>query len=227
MKKNWTLRVCLLLLALTLMTSCVVGSTFAKYVVGADGTDSARVAKFGVAITANGSTFAQAYDTHDAAVAAVFAQSVESTDKVVAPGTSGNMVSMTLTGTPEVAVRVSYKADLALSSNWTVDNVFYCPIRIIIQCGDYSGNVCGLNYTSAADFEAEVEGVIAAYCAADYEAGTDLSTVSADSLSISWEWDFSTSPENDAKDTWLGNQAAAGNAATIALGITTTVTQID
>ena len=60
-----------------------------------------------------------------------------------------------------------------------------------------------------------------------YDPGTNLSTVDADSVSVSWEWPFSTSPENDAKDTWLGNQAAADNPATVTLTITTTVTQID
>ena len=58
-------------------------------------------------------------------------------------------------------------------------------------------------------------------------AGKDLSEVGADSLAITWSWPFSTSEANDAKDTWLGNQAAAGNAATVSLTVNTTVTQVD
>lgn len=58
----------------------------------------------------------------------------------------------------------------------------------------------------------------------DYKAGTDLSTVSDDSLSVSWEWPFEV---DDEKDTWLGNQAASDNAATVTLSVVTTVTQID
>ena len=33
--------------------------------------------------------------------------------------------------------------------------------------------------------------------------------------------------ENDVKDTYLGDQAAAGNPGTITVGLTTTVTQVD
>ena len=60
-KKNWTLRAAVLMLALVLITSCFVGGTFAKYVTGGSGTDSARVAKFGVTVTANGTMFSKEY----------------------------------------------------------------------------------------------------------------------------------------------------------------------
>lgn len=58
-KTGKTMRVAGLLLALVLVTSCFVGGTFAKYVTSGTGTDSARVAKFGVEITANGTMFAK------------------------------------------------------------------------------------------------------------------------------------------------------------------------
>ena len=67
----------------------------------------------------------------------------------------------------------------------------------------------------------------------DYAPGTDLSGVGADTLTISWEWPFETGTNdteklaNNAKDTALGNRAAAGNAATVSLTLATTVTQID
>ena len=54
MKKNWTMRVALLIVALTLITSCFVGGTFAKYVTGASYEDTARVAKFGVLLSIDG-----------------------------------------------------------------------------------------------------------------------------------------------------------------------------
>ena len=53
-KKNVLMRSAGLLLALVLVTSCFVGSTFAKYTVSESGFDTARVAKFGVNIEANG-----------------------------------------------------------------------------------------------------------------------------------------------------------------------------
>ena len=54
MKKNSKLmRASFVLLVLTLITSCFVGGTFAKYVSEGEGTDSARVAKWGVEVTVN------------------------------------------------------------------------------------------------------------------------------------------------------------------------------
>lgn len=219
MKKNVMMRIASVLLVAVMLTTCVISGTFAKYVTSGEGTDTARVAKFGVAITANGTTFANAYQD-DPVNAAV---EVKSTVNVVAPGTGKEMASMTLTGTPEVAVKVSYVADFALSDNWTVEGgVFYCPLKINVE-----GTVVdGATFDNKADFEAAVEALINGWTKT-YDAGTDLSTVGTDSVSVSWEWPFSTSAENDAKDTWLGNQAAAGNPATVTLNIKTIVTQVD
>ena len=223
MKKNKMMRAASVLAVAVLLTTCAISGTFAKYVTSATGSDSARVAKFGVAITANGETFANAYDTHDSNYATAIQKSVVSTDKVVAPGTSGSMGSMTLAGTPEVAVKVTYEADLALSDNWTVEGgAFYCPLKINVE----GTEVNGLDYTTKVAFEQAVENLINGWTNS-YAAGIKLSTVGTDSVSVSWEWPFSTSPENDAKDTWLGNQAAAENPATVSLTIKTTVTQID
>ena len=103
-RKNHTLKLAGILLALVLVTSCFVGGTFAKYVTEGTGSDSARVARFGVTVTANGTMFAKEYDTDTENVKGTIAKSVVSdkTDdkNLVAPGTSGNMVSMTLAGKP-------------------------------------------------------------------------------------------------------------------------------
>lgn len=223
MRKNNLLRVGALLFVLTMMTSSFVGGTFAKYVTSGTGTDTARVAKFGVQVTANGETFAKEYATDNNEVKGTISKSVVSTDKVVAPGTKGNMASMTLSGTPEVAVKVTYEADLALSSNWIVDDgVVYCPIVIKVN----KTEIDGADYTTLADFEKAVEEAINNY-SKEYEAGKALANVTEDSVAVSWEWPFSTGDANDAKDTFLGGQAAAGNAATVTLTVKTTVTQID
>ncbi|MBO4878634.1 MAG: hypothetical protein J5544_00070, partial [Clostridia bacterium] len=66
MKKNWTTRVAVALLALTMITSCFVGSTFAKYVTRAQGEDNARVAKWGILLTMEGDNmFAPEYEHDD------------------------------------------------------------------------------------------------------------------------------------------------------------------
>ena len=226
MRKNWTMRAAGLMLALVLITSCFVGGTFAKYTTAATGNDSARVAKFGVTITANGNMFAKEYDE---GVTAKTVISDGTDDKnLVAPGTKGNMVSMTLTGKPEVAVKVSYDATdkVVLSDNWKdKDGNFYCPLVFTIK-GDHTSYIHGTDYNNVAALQTAIETEIKAY-SKEYEPNTDLATVGTDSLAISWEWPFSTSEENDVKDTYLGDQAAAGNAATVSVEVTTTVTQID
>ena len=236
-KKNWTLRAAVLMLALVLITSCFVGGTFAKYVTGKSGTDSARVAKFGVTVTANGDVFAKEYATDDQTVVGTIAKSVISTDKVIAPGTksNGDFVAATVAGTPEVAVRVSYKLDAASLQleNWKdADDEFYCPLVFRVK-NNNNGNtvISGMEFQTAEAMKAALVNAVAAYTK-DYAPGTDLSGKAAETLTISWEWPFETGadgdkPANNVKDTFLGDEAAAGRAATVSLTLATTVTQID
>ena len=306
--KSKTMRLSALLLVLALVTSCFVGGTFAKYVREAAGGDGARAAKWGVTIEPNGNLFSSTYETDDPTAVTAIANSVVSTDSdvdVVAPGTSGNLEQIVLGGTPEVAVAVSYNANLELTGwtvpadgsepaapatgHWEADGngwvktmdigagtdvqpaytpttdgladgtnagetwkvpattgnavdggalweytfvwvvdaapsapaegslVYYCPIVITVGNQSFSG----LDYASAADFEYAVQAAINAY-SNQYAPGTDLSTVAVPE--VSWAWAFEG---NNVKDTALGDQAAAGDAAYIALSITTTLTQID
>ena len=85
LKKNWTLRAAVLMLALVLITSCFVGGTFAKYVTSGTSGDNARVAKWGVTVTAHetGDIFAKSYDNTVIA---------EGEYKVIAPGTKRIML---------------------------------------------------------------------------------------------------------------------------------------
>lgn len=232
-KKNVTLRAAAVLFALALITSCFVGGTFAKYVTNGTGSDTARVAKFGVTVTANGTMFAEKYDAgEEAKTVASSRVGVADGDKdnVVAPGTSGNMVSMTLTGTPEVDVHVNYKPEVTLSGNWTLaDGKFYCPLQITIGTATIGkATIDGLKFDTKDALVAAIVSEIVHNASNNkvYKAGTDLSTVGNNALAISWAWPFETDG-NDAKDTYLGDQAAGGNAATIEISVTTTVTQVD
>lgn len=236
-KKNVLMRSAGLLLVLVLVTSCFVGSTFAKYTVGGRGDDTARVAKFGVTVTANGSTFAKEYATDDKTVVATIAKSVVSSDdsKLVAPGTKGDMVSMTLKGTPEVAVQVTYLATVTLNDNWVnAEGKFYCPLQIKVtsETGTNGVTICGLDFDSKTAFETAVATEIS-YASAKYDAKTDLSTAVTPAVSWTWAYDGGTPGANqkiaqtDKDDTYLGDQAAKGNAANIQLTVQTTVTQID
>lgn len=91
-KKRSAFKLAGMLLVLVLVTSCFVGSTFAKYTTSNWGQDGARVAKFGVNITTDGNMFNKEYATKDSTVSGTIAKSVVSTQDVITPGTSGNLV---------------------------------------------------------------------------------------------------------------------------------------
>lgn len=227
MKKNTMMRLAAVMLMCVLLTTSVVGGTFAKYVTSETGTDSARVAKWGVTIQANGTTFAKKYNNGPDTAGTQVVSEV----KVVAPGTNGTMAKMELSGTPEVKVRVKYDATLELVGWNLYGGEEYCPI--IITVGD---KTYGLNSIYASDasvavkcaditeLKSKVVGAIAAYNAV-YAANQDLSAAAVKTPDVSWKWPYENG--NDSADTYLGNQAAIGNAPTITLTITTTVEQVD
>lgn len=239
-KKNWTLRAAVLMLAFVLITSCFVGGTFAKYVTSNDAGDSARVAKWGVSITAHGTgdIFAKEYDAIAGQDNTVIAGGEY---KVIAPGTKkDNAAMVTLSGKPEVSVKVTYSAEnFSLTGSWVgnENGDFYCPL-IIKVTGKVGGTVktetinCA-EKNSAADIQTAVQNAVVA-CSATYGPNTDLSkaAVADEGLKISWEWPFEgtdNAGQTDEKDTYLGNQAAAGgaNVPAIFIPVTATVTQID
>lgn len=116
MKKNKMMRLASAMMVLTLMSTSVISGTFAKYVTTASGTDSARVAKWGVVVTSTSDMFNSTYKIDDTTVTgitnSVNAETVEGKqDKLVAPGTTKSDVAFTISGTPEVAVNVSVKID--------------------------------------------------------------------------------------------------------------------
>ena len=214
-KKNRSLRVATGLAVAAMLSMCLVSGTFAKYTTSGDSTDTARVAKFGVTVTGtDNSLFKTAYG-----------DTVKSGDtwNVVAPGTSGSLTAVALGGTPEVKVAVTNEATVSLSG-WTVDGAYYCPLEV--KVGDTT--LEGTNYTSAADFEAAIKGAVDS-TTATYDAGTALATNGCPA--ISWEWKYDGN--DDAKDTKLGDAAAADNTtdktntAKVSISVTTTVTQVD
>lgn len=223
MKKNKMMRIASVLLVAVILTTCAISGTYAKYTTANTNSNTARVAKFGVEVEANGSTFANEYVTNDSNVVGTIAKSVVSTENVVAPGTSGAMAAFTITGTPEVAVKVAFTGTLELGEKWVDESGhYYCPIEITVGGMTFKGK----DYTSADLFETAVNDKIAGYTN-NYEAGTDLNTgaVSNNAPAISWKWAFEGN--SDDNDTYLGKQAAADNAAKISLAVTATVTQID
>lgn len=241
MKKNTMMRLASVLLVAVLLSTCAISGTFAKYVTEGSATDSARVAKWGVNIVAEGNAFAGNYYSYENGNG-IHTEMNVSTDtvnseggNVVAPGTHGGMASFVITGKPEVDFRVDYSANFSIGDQWTDGTNYYCPIIIHVTKLDGSvTSVYGTNYPDAADFAEAVNQTIAD-ASFRCDAGTDLTAMynSNSKVSVSWEWPFETGADdaakaaNNVKDTYLGNQAANGNAAQLYLEITATATQID
>ena len=204
---------------LCLITTCAISGTFAKYTTSGSVTDTARVAKWGVTVATvtDGNMFAKTYAKNDDSFTLDTNTVVHASNDLVAPGTTGTLTSISVTGTPEVAVKVTYSATLELGENWMVDGNFYCPI--VFKVGDTEIKQDDINNT-ATKLEDAVKAAIDAYTKS-YAAGTDLSAATDVAPSISWTWAFSG---DDAKDTALGNLATAP---TIKLTVNVTVTQID
>lgn len=223
-----------LLLVLTLATTCFVSGIFAKYVSEGDGEDAARVAKWGVKVEIAGDGFKTTYGK-DEVNANVDGPTVVSstTEKVVAPGTSGTFGGISITGKPEVAVKIETTADVKLDG-WNIapGGEFCCPL--VFTIGDTKIN--GLDYSSTTaggegSFESAIKTAIQNATTKEYEAGTDLSAA-GEGITYSWTWPFQNATgtatnQDDELDTLLGDNAANGQPATISITVTTTVTQID
>lgn len=230
MKKNVMMRIAACLLVCVLASTCGISGTFAKYVTDGKGTDTARVAKFGVQVQAFDGMFSETYVTEDANYVATITDSVVSGEKVVAPGTEGTMTDLVITGQPEVAVKVTYEATNIYLANW-IDNEgnFYCPLFITIN----TVTLCGLDYASAEDFATAIYDNVASFTEA-YAPGTILGNEQEHNMDISWRWAFEgaagmVNTQTDVKDTYLGNWILRGEAhkPVITLEVTCTVTQIN
>ena len=235
MKKNTMMRLASVLLIAVLMSTCAISGTFAKYVTSETGTDSARVAKFGVEVSATGYLFAKTYvnfangnvpGTADMTISS-------STDEdVLAPGSKSNDDGMviSITGTPEVDVAVTHDATINLTGWNYVDESsvshFYCPLVFTIDGTVIDGSNYYDNYTLFVNALTEAIETQSA----EYDVNTNLALQAANSVQISWVWPYETtigSKNCDVMDTYLGDQAADGTPAKVEITITTTVTQID
>lgn len=223
MKKNNAMRVAAGLAIAALLSTCLVSGTYAKYTTGDTSNDTAQVAKWGVKVQSNGGgTFAHEYAKDNNAFT-VADNTVVAQGKydLVAPGTSGTFEAATVSGKPEVAVRVDNEAEITLNG-WMGDtdhpNGFYCPLTFKVNDTPVDLSQCH----SADDVQNAIQAAVTA-TSKDYAAGTELSN--ANSAKIEWAWAFeSGDDEADKKDTALGDLAAAP---TISIAVTTTVTQID
>lgn len=234
MKKNRMMRVASALLVAVLLTTCAISGTYAKYVTSDEGSDSARVAKFGVNITVAGGLFSETYIDAPAtgdAVTVKTSGAVDSISKLVAPGTqsAANGLNFSVTGTPEVDVRVYFDTtdfgsnvdkDVFLKAGTykdvttsNADDEFvlakdYYPVKYTLKKN-------GVAVTGAENVTlAQLKTVLDSYTF-DVKANTDLATAIG-TYTIEWVWDYGTASsagnivinDNDKADTILGDLAA-------------------
>lgn len=129
MKKNMTMRFASLLLVATLLTTCAISGTFAKYTSEKSASDSARVAKWSFMvnnndIASNSFTF-NLFDHNDANVATVEGK------KIIAPGTSGSF-ALTLENKSEVPAE--YTIDYTVANNGV-------PIQYKVGEGNWENDI--------------------------------------------------------------------------------------
>lgn len=124
MQKNKTMRLASGLLVLTMLTTCIISGTFAKYVTGDEAGDSAGVAKWGVTTTISGALFGAHYNDFESdkganQIAASYTGSVDShagdesdsEENIVAPGTRSENMTISIAGTPEVSGKIELTVD--------------------------------------------------------------------------------------------------------------------
>lgn len=249
MKKS---RIFSALLVLALLSTCVIGGTFAKYVTTSSGTDSAKVAKFGVTIAVNDDLglFKTSYAKDDSSASSANTVVSATTDKKVAPGTKGSM-SFTVSGTPEVATK--------LTAAFTDSSVITLAAgEYTLAAGAFADKECKVTITDAYEpikwyfgTTAISDSTVYSLSLADLKTAIEGTTaekapnVAIDATYyIGWKWDFepasdfsgtwtynggSTAPYTDAKianflDTYLGDESTLK---TEAFTLAISVTQID
>lgn len=196
------------------------GKTYAKYFSdNSIDAQSATVAKWGFVVDVdNAAIFGENYDNTGSIVAdgdanAVIVSGTADTD-VVAPGSEGS-VTFTVTGNAEVNSVVTLNpgaaawTEVQLTDNKgtvdTADDSVYNPMNWtstgsykVGTAAEVSLAATGINniYTKLQGFDTEAEGIFV-------KAGEDFTLT----LTISWEWPFSTSAANDVLDTHFGAKA--------------------
>lgn len=162
MRKNRMMRTASGLLVAVLLTTSVISGTFAKYTTKGSVNDTARVAKFGVAIATSGSLYSDTYYANLVTASNVPAPTTWAVNpdysngsgisvnadtantNIVAPGTEsyGNGLSFGVTGRPEVAVEIK--------TSITAEDIFLAK--------DYSYGVMVPATVNADNFEGLVAG---------------------------------------------------------------------
>lgn len=232
MKKNKSMRAAGGLLIATMLTSSIVSGTYAKYVTSDEAEDTARVAKFGVTVTASGSLFDTTYkattdntpggenatDSEDGTTLTVESSgAINEISNVVAPGTKNDEgLTFAIAGTPEVDVKVNIEvtnsSDIWLGSGTYPDMTNNNAKSFEVE-NAYYPIVYTLKQEGKNDVTGNLDKIIQALNSDTvYQAGDNL----ADSLgnfTLTWKWNYENATDEniDKADTLLGDLAADEN----------------
>lgn len=236
MKKNKSMRLAGGLMIATMLSTSIVSGTYAKYVTSDNADDSARVAKFGVTVTASGSLFDKTYyavnnanngnkpgnGTADTDNTTLTVESLED-DNVVAPGTKNDEgITFAIAGTPEVDVRLDVVVD-EVKEVFLKGTTTKLPDMTTGDAEDTFDNTADyypVKFTLTQDTGTEVT-LVNGGKLSDVEdaletisryinvSDKDLSETIG-TLNLTWEWDFDASGAGtyDKQDTLLGDLAA-------------------
>lgn len=223
MKKNKALTAAISVLSLTMVSMCAIGGTFAKYTTNNSGTDTAKVAKWGVTVEAT--TYNEAYEVGATANQdeQILASGVAS-NVLIAPGANGKLVKIDVEGQPEVAVNIDYDATVTFDGLWEKDDshTFYFPVVFKVNDTPVTGA-----FNSTNDVKTALEAAIEKIGKTDgnlteIEENTVLG--STYDVVVSWEWEFSSSTDADKWDSYLASQ---NEMPSFSITVSATVTQVN
>lgn len=193
MRKNKMMRFASGLLVATLLTTCIISGTFAKYTSSAAGTDSARVAKWSFMVgdkdiaTENSVDFNLFNTVKESNVTDDEEHIKDKDGSIIAPGTGGSF-AIVLENKSEVTAK--YAID------FTETNTNNVPIEYSTDKTNWTSNINTLDITAD-----DTETALA------YENGTKT-------ITVYWRWSYeagqpAVKEQSDEKDTALGIAANA------------------
>ena len=185
------------ILILLVAITSIFTGTLSKYIMTDEVSDEGAVAKFGLNLPNSINLFKDSYTNVSAD---------ETGKKIIAPGTEG-FYAFNVEGSSEVAYVVSADISVTYSDEWEG----YTPLLFSID---------GDDWTSLEDFETNLSELLASTT-------IEPNAIYASTAKIYWQWPFTTTQENDKKDTKLGNLATTANVPTVTVDLVITAEQVD
>lgn len=180
-KKVYAARLGVTALALTLVTTCLMGSTLARYVTEVTGSATATVAKWSFKV--NGSSDDKTEFTSIDLGRTAYTDTTIA-DKVIAPGTSGSF-DIEIDGSGS-EVGIDYEIELAAANGTTFPDDMVFSTKAITDAN------LGENFSKF--IETPVEGSI------------DYSAAMKETVTIYWAWPLDGAGDKDTKDTAMNDK---------------------